>query len=175
MACDYENCARRPGRNGLCVAHDLQRRRSGELRPLRSHPGALDIACSFPECVGPMKARGLCTAHYAQQRRGQDLRPLRSPEWHTDARSGYVEMQTTINGKPKRLYQHRQVMAEAIGRDLLPHENVHHKNGDKTDNRIENLELWSTSQPSGQRICDKIRWALELLELYGTDASKYAN
>ena len=59
-------------------------------------------------------------------------------------------------------------MSEFLGRPLLPHENVHHKNGDRSDNRLANLELWSTHQPPGQRVKDKIAWAKEIIELYSS-------
>tara|TARA_R110000868_G_scaffold179574_1_gene419696 strand:+ start:15406 stop:15663 length:258 start_codon:yes stop_codon:yes gene_type:complete len=55
-------------------------------------------------------------------------------------------------------------MAEIIGRPLHKHENVHHVNGDRSDNRSQNLELWTKSQPSGQRVTDKIRWAIQFLQ-----------
>ena len=65
--------------------------------------------------------------------------------------------------------EHRLIMEEMIGRLLEKHETVHHKNGNRLDNRPENLELWSVRQPKGQRVEDKVEYALEILKQYAPE------
>lgn len=62
--------------------------------------------------------------------------------------------------------EHIKVMSEVLGRPLLPGETPHHKNGVRSDNRPENLELWVRSQPSGQRATDLLAWAREIVARY---------
>lgn len=70
------------------------------------------------------------------------------------------------NKHTDRVREHIIVMEEVLGRYLLPGEEVHHKNGVRSDNRPENLELWNRSHPSGARIPDQIEWAVTILERY---------
>lgn len=91
--------------------------------------------------------------------------------WHKAAnmKRGYTTRQgyrrIIVDGR-RDYPEHRHVMEQHFGRKLYPGEIVHHLNGDKTDNRLENLELWSRKDPPGQRITDKISNAVQLLLKY---------
>lgn len=121
--------------------------------------------CSVEGCEKPKIARGWCAMHLERVKKygepGSAESKHRPGEWRVNG-DGYVAR--WIDGECQ--LQHRVVMEEHLGRFLWPDENVHHKNGDRADNRIENLELWSKSQPAGQRVVDKVAWARELLERY---------
>lgn len=64
------------------------------------------------------------------------------------------------------MLEHRFVMEQALGRKLLRSEIVHHKDGNRANNDLTNLELWSKSHPPGQRVRDKLAWAREIIRLY---------
>lgn len=109
----------------------------------------------------------MCPKHYIRWKKYGDPNKLKRENYG----SGWI----TSNGY-KRLYcngdynfEHRMVMEEMIGRKLERHEHVHHKNGVKLDNSPDNLELWVSSHPSGQRIDELIEWSIEILQKYKPD------
>lgn len=83
-------------------------------------------------------------------------------------RNGYVWTYAPDhpNNRAKYVLEHRLVLEKHLGRYLAADENVHHINGQKDDNRIENLELWCRSQPTGQRVTDLVEWARDILSRY---------
>jgi hypothetical protein len=131
------------------------------------HRGALArFECT--QCSGPVSHKGvkLCQACRSLSLRGAGSR------WYQGGRSikdGYVYLsgqQDHPNAVSGKIAEHVLIMSEIIGRPLLPHETVHHKNGIRDDNRPSNLELWSRSQPAGQRVADKLEWAREFIAIY---------
>jgi hypothetical protein len=143
MECVVPGCARQlvnVGR-GLCALH-------------YKHDLNIGRFCTVEGCDRPLRSVGLCTGHYRQRRDGVPLTPIlerREPGTGSINRLGYKEITVAPN---VRKLEHRVVMEQMLGRELNSSEHVHHRNGDRLDNRPENLELWTVGQPNGQRVRD---------------------
>jgi hypothetical protein len=173
--CAVEDCERTTKARGWCHAHYLRWRSFGDVRaeePLTR--GAADRPCGVASCGRTVYAKGYCQAHYRRLRKHGDVqadKPLRTVTGEGTFSHGYwciniPPSERHLTNGERKVAEHRYVMAKHLGRALFPDEVVHHVNGDRTDNRLENLELWSTAHPKGQRVEDKVAFALSLLRRY---------
>lgn len=183
--CSIDGCNKPSQSKSLCSAHYRRKTLGIELDiPIGSlweerRKDSEAKQCKVEGCDrSGNKALGFCSGHYQRHLSGKDTTtPLKERQalgewgpWLKDG-SGYVYRTRTNLETRKRdeQLQHRLVMSEIVGRELRKEETVHHINGVRDDNRPENLELWSHSHPYGQRVSDKVAWAIELLRLYAPE------
>lgn len=156
----------------LCHGHYQRLDRHGEvdLSPLRKGRAL----CKAEGCDRKAHSNGYCSAHSQRVKKYGTPRPHipivgALKLGHVNKGYRYVPVPKKLrhlSGGERRMAEHRLVMARFLRRPLRADENVHHRNGDRLDNRLENLELWSTSQPSGKRVEDLVEYAQMILERY---------
>lgn len=166
-SCKIEGCFNKSRHKGYCPKHRSRLDTHGDPNIVLVKRYGSDEACVIDGCSNRKQSMDMCHIHYGRlsARKNGNTSPdkliAEKGAGHL-AKSGYREM--VINGR--KILEHRLVMEKIIGRPLTSNENVHHKNGARADNSPSNLELWNTSQPKGQRIPDKISWAIELFKQY---------
>ncbi len=142
-----------------------EKRRGGALWLCRCSCGIEKIVLGATLRVGESKSCG-CYGKELMSERAKVYRGEKAPNWKGGWKENGYKMKT-VDGKP--VFEHRLVMEQFLGRKLKPRENVHHKNGVRDDNRLENLELWVRSQPVGNRTEDIVKDAVEKLKRYAPE------
>ena len=170
--CAHPPCDSQAVDIGYCRFHGKRARNGVDLFKKQVHhydaEGCKWVYPNGVRCAARCASYGLCSMHDWRKEKGLDMdapkrhakRPPGTTRTNTD---GY---QQTKSSNLKWVPTHRLVYEKHIGRALEPGEEIHHINGEKADNRLENLELFSSSHPAGQRVIDKIKWAEDILKLY---------
>ena len=135
-----------------------------------------------PACRKELQKVPCLSCGQLKQRRAEACRSCYSQAWDKNPNwkggeithsKGYlmVRMPFSAGTKTKYKFHHVLVMENHLGRELTKAENVHHINGVRDDNRIQNLELWIRPQPTGVRVEDAVAWAREVIALYDPPTS----
>jgi len=156
---------------GLCVKHYKRLRRYGDpliFKRIQKYP--IGARCAVEGCDRKVKGRGFCRLHLDRQREYGDPGPAGNINSKREKRSLSPGRTVTPSGyisiwqpdRKKYAMEHRLIMEAELGRPLEAFESVHHINGVKDDNRMENLEIWTGlgAQPKGQRVADLVAFVV---------------
>lgn len=173
--CAVDDCSSTVVLRGLCRACYHRLRNIGLItsdQTTRQQELNASGVCLVDGCLREPRHSGLCNPHHQRQLRYGDptFIPERTKNIGTRKidRLGYASVYRPEHPAARQngyIFEHRLVMGEILGRDLLPHERVHHKRA-KDNNAPGNLELWVINHPAGQRVQDLVTWAKEILRLY---------
>lgn len=179
--CEVSGCGRKAVTRGYCHGHYLRLTRQGDVRADVPLSRPVNDTCTVPDCDRGAHSAKYCRSHYKRYKLyGDPLAggPIRTVTGDGCISHGYWWMRVRPNqrhlvpdDRPAE-FEHRLVMAEVLGRPLTDEEVVHHRDGDRLNNTPENLELWSTAQPKGQRVEDKLMFAWKMIELYRPDVAQ---